>query len=387
MLIQITDEIKRFKKESFINGKFVVFSRSGLNIAEKKFITLLPKIGNPKNILILENRTGVSAIIATNLFPDAKIRIQTIDIFYINKMKKRIKDYLTNNIELVCAPYIDQMNNYDLIFYQISAESVPKELTADLIQNCHKALKQNGKLIIATDSHADWLKNNVKKIFGSFSFDISKHLTSVIAKKRNNLKKIKNHKVNFEMTVLNKKKINLSSIPGVFAHRRVDIGAQALSEVVEVKENDRVLDMGCGCGSIGIFLAKNYFLDKITFLDASSRATFCTEENCTMNQIENYEMILSDNGLERQNGFTLFVGNPPYFSHHKISKLFIDTAFDSLEQNGRAYIVAKTAKWHLNYMADLFGNAELIERRGYQIVKSIKMNNEIKNYQNQDRLD
>jgi 16S rRNA G1207 methylase RsmC len=39
---------------------------------------------------------------------------------------------------------------------------------------------------------------------------------------------------------------------------------------------------------------------------------------------------------------------------------------------GRAYIVAKTASHALAYMKELFGNAELLHRRNYQIVRSVK---------------
>jgi len=81
---------------------------------------------------------------------------------------------------------------------------------------------------------------------------------------------------------------------------------------------------------------------------------------------------LRDTGIEQEQEFTLFTGNPPYFTHYKISELFINTAYKALKPGGRAYIVAKTAAWHHAYMKTLFGNAERIKRRGYDIIKSFK---------------
>ncbi len=36
------------------------------------------------------------------------------------------------------------------------------------------------------------------------------------------------------------------SRPGVFSHRKLDLGARGALEVMEIREGDRVLDIGCG---------------------------------------------------------------------------------------------------------------------------------------------
>ena len=46
--------------------------------------------------------------------------------------------------------------------------------------------------------------------------------------------------------------IRAVSRPGVFAHRRVDPGARALMEVMEIEPGARVLDMGCGSGTVAL---------------------------------------------------------------------------------------------------------------------------------------
>jgi len=174
------------------------------------------------------------------------------------------------------------------------------------------------------------------------------------------------------MTVPNGLPVTLATIPGVFAHRRVDPGAQALAEVAETRPGDSILDMGCGCGSIGISLVKNQPTASVCFVDSHSRAIAITEENCRANGIANYSVVLSDQGLPPPPRFTLFVGNPPYYSHDRITDVFIRTAYESLLPGGRAYVVAKNVSHHVGYMKELFGEVEILHRRGYQVVKAVK---------------
>jgi 16S rRNA (guanine1207-N2)-methyltransferase len=166
--------------------------------------------------------------------------------------------------------------------------------------------------------------------------------------------------------------VTLATIPGVFAHRRVDPGAQALAEVVLTEPGDAILDMGCGCGSVGISLARNQPTASVCFVDSHSRAVAIAEENCRVNGITRCSFVLSDQGLPPDPCFTLFVGNPPYYSNNRIADLFIRTAHATLVQGGRAYLVAKNVSHYVDYMKALFGEVEILHRRGYEIARAVK---------------
>ena len=90
MLICITDQDNKtvVKEESFLANKYTVISRSGLNITEIQIIEAIRGLANPKRILFLENRTGVSGIIARGLYPEAEITIHCMDLYYAGKIKK-----------------------------------------------------------------------------------------------------------------------------------------------------------------------------------------------------------------------------------------------------------------------------------------------------------
>lgn len=363
------------KEESFLDNRFRIVSRSGLNITETQIIEALKGLSGPKRILFLENRTGVSGMVANCLYPEAEITIHCLDLYYANKIRRNLTKNGVSSVTVYCKPYVEQKEGYDVIFLQLSRGGATKELVMDFIQQIHQALQPGGKCFFSLEGNDPWLQHQIKRVFGGFSFFCRSNTGYGIAsEKKEKLKRVRNYEASFTMTIFRKKPIQLLTIPGVFSHREIDQGALALAEIAvgESQIHDAVLDMGCGCGAIGISIAVNQDVNKVCFVDSNSRALFITEKNCKRNGLERYEVLLRDTGIEQEQEFTLFTGNPPYFTHYKISELFISTAYKALKPGGRAYIVAKTAAWHHAYMKTLFGNAERIKRRGYDIIKSFK---------------
>ncbi len=360
--------------ELFLDGKYEVISRSGLSLTEAHLIEAIPLIPAPsQRLLVLGNRTGAIAMIATHVHPGLEAVCSALDLFHHHAIERNLQRNPTPAVTSRCEPYIPERDYFDAIFLQISPGTTSNELILDLLQQSHLALKMGGRCFVTIEEEAPWVAEHMKKFFKNCSIRGQKKGSSLlVAQKKSELKALKVYQAEFTMTLPQGLPVTLTTLPGVFAHRRVDPGAQALAEVAETQPGDAILDMGCGCGSIGISLAKNQPTVSVCFVDAHSRATAITQQNCFTNEIKNFTVELSDQGIPPPARFTLFVGNPPYYSHDRITDFFIRTAFDSLLPSGRAYIVAKNASHHLDYMQKLFGNAELLHRRGYQIVKSVK---------------
>jgi 16S rRNA (guanine1207-N2)-methyltransferase len=167
--------------------------------------------------------------------------------------------------------------------------------------------------------------------------------------------------------------LQLTTLPGVFAHRRADEGGLALAEVASrmIEPGARVFDMGCGCGLVGLLLARHAPPAALLCADSHARAIHCTGRNAQANGLTDVQTLLTDSpALDVP--FDVFVGNPPYYSDYRIAELFIRAAYQTLAPGGTAYIVAKSHRWHEGFMLDLFGNAEVIKRRGYGVVKSVR---------------
>ena len=85
-------------------------------------------------------------------------------------------------------------------------------------------------------------------------------------------------------------------------------------------------------------------------------------------------MILADNGTPaRMDGtFDVFVGNPPYYSDYRIADVFLQTAARALKPGGVCYTVCKNAAGLEPVQKTRFPTVEIIKRRGYAVLKSIK---------------
>ena len=143
-----------------------------------------------------------------------------------------------------------------------------------------------------------------------------------------------------------------------------------------------ILDMGCGCGLVGFLIANriNQTIKQsgnqtisLVLVDSHARAVEAATENAAKFGIE-AEVILSDNGTPaRMDGtFDIFVGNPPYYSDYRIAEVFLETAKRALKPGGICYTVVKNAAGLKPVQERYFQQVEVIGRRGYNVLRSVK---------------
>ena len=172
--------------------------------------------------------------------------------------------------------------------------------------------------------------------------------------------------------------IELTSRPGVFSHGRADMGGIALAESAEVSPSDRVLDLGCGGGLVGLLLAERMrrqgddTVGTVVLVDSNARAIECARHNIEINGLSNVEAILTHAYATREPSFDVVVGNPPYYASRRIAQSFLDTAQKVLKPGGTAYLVSKHgAELAAHASAAGFG-VEACRRRGYDITVARK---------------
>ena len=162
----------------------------------------------------------------------------------------------------------------------------------------------------------------------------------------------------------------------VFSPTAVDKGTRAMLSFVEFKEDDKVLDLGCGCGVVGILAAKQIGTENIVMCDVSENAVQLAKLNAQANGVDGVTIHLSD-GLQNisETGFTLILSNPPYHTDFAVAKGFIEDGFKKLAIGGKMVMVTKRPDWYRNKLSSVFGGVTVKEKDGYYVFLAEKRGN------------
>ena len=179
--------------------------------------------------------------------------------------------------------------------------------------------------------------------------------------------------------------LHFATHENLFAPRGADRGSLAMLRAVDWREGEKVLDLGCGYGLVGICAAVTPKVAKVVLIDNDPLAVEFARRNVlqlleteteTGMEIKIPEVLSGDgpsaakiSGSER---FTLILSNPPYHADFAVAKRFIEQGFACLESGGRMMMVVKRLAWYQNKMSAIFGGTGVSELDGYFILTSEK---------------
>ena len=161
--------------------------------------------------------------------------------------------------------------------------------------------------------------------------------------------------------------------PSNFSPNSIDIGTLAMLSAVEFLPDDKILDMGCGYGVVGILAAKLIGQERITMCDISESAVKQAKINAELNGVPDIDIKISD-GFSNilDNDFTLILSNPPYHADFSVPKHFIEVGFKKLAVGGKMVMVTKRLDWYKNKLTSVFGGVMVREIDGYYVFISEK---------------
>ena len=167
--------------------------------------------------------------------------------------------------------------------------------------------------------------------------------------------------------------LTLETRPGLFSPGRLDRGTLAMLSIVDFAPGLRVLDLGCGCGVVGILAAKKCGAENVVLADIDPEAVAVARLNARRNGVSDVTCVVSD-GLTRvdQTDFDLILSNPPYQSDFAVAKRFIEKGFNRLKIGGRMLMVTKRLKWYKNRLSAIFGGVKVREIDGYFVFEAEK---------------
>ena len=123
---------------------------------------------------------------------------------------------------------------------------------------------------------------------------------------------------------------------GVFSKKGLDFGTRSLLESLNIKKGS-MLDLGCGYGPIGIYLAKKYNIIP-DMVDVNIRSIDLAIKNAALNKVQ-VNVFESDGFTKIDNNYDYIITNPPIrVGKEKLYELLNDS-LKHLKQNGELWLV------------------------------------------------
>ncbi len=167
--------------------------------------------------------------------------------------------------------------------------------------------------------------------------------------------------------------LTFTTLPGLFSPRYIDKSTLALVALVEFGDDEKVLDLGCGYGVVGIWAAKRLGAERVVMLDIDPKAVAVARENARLNGVEGVRIVQSDGFRDLDDvDFSTIISNPPYHTDFAVAKHFVHKGFNRLRMGGHMYMSAKRELWYKNKLHGIFGNVRVWHVDGYVLFRSVK---------------
>lgn len=326
------------------------------------------KIRSPLAVVL--GSPGEVANLVTAL-PAPAVTCYQMDQYPADRLTELLRDAASPATVALAPDLWDLPGNYASAVY-LAARGGERELKLDMIEQGYHILRPQGLFLVVSPHVPDLLfPNQLKKVFGRVHATITAE-ASLFWCRREGERPRRRHEVTFQCRIGDHGSLRFLSRPGVFSYGRLDDGARALIESMEIEPGNRILDLGCGCGTNGICAALTAGAEgQVTFVDSNLRAIALTEINARANGLSRFQTIVSHRIDELPPAsFDVVLANPPYYAQATIAEHFIDRAQAMLRPDGRLYLVTKQADQVAPFLTKRFADVEAQERRGYLVFQA-----------------
>ena len=169
-----------------------------------------------------------------------------------------------------------------------------------------------------------------------------------------------------------------SARPGVFSWDHLDEATAILAEHMEVEPSDRVLDLGCGYGVLGVVAGRIANTHPVTMVDVDSEAVRSAARSAAAAGLGTARVMGSDAASAvLEEPFDLVVTNPPFHvgkaTDLSVPIQFIADAFTVLAPGGRLNLVANRTLPYEGAIKYLFNNITTVhDGRRYKVLSAMK---------------
>ncbi|MBS0263298.1 MAG: methyltransferase [Planctomycetes bacterium] len=354
-------------KRKLLNDRALAAQAVKTPVAEQLLIEEIPAVIGPRVLCTTLGR-GQFAQVAAEYAPESQVRCHCLDLYEAHAAESHCGTGPGKPLFECSADF--PSDEFDLVAIPVDPRG-ETELTRDLLQSGYDRLAEGGRLLTATSNPDDqWLHDEMRKLFDKVTRKPQRKKGVVyLATRSGSLKKHKNFHCEFAFRD-QERLFKVVSRPGVFSHRSLDAGARALMNTMQVGPGFKVLDVGCGSGTVSFAAAARAPEVKVVALDSHSRAVECTTLGATLNELPQVTAVLNDQGQAPDPGtYDLVLGNPPYYSNYQIAEIFLQAAVRALKPGGKVLIVAKSHAWYDERMPDLFDDVQQHLHKQYTVVE------------------
>lgn len=171
--------------------------------------------------------------------------------------------------------------------------------------------------------------------------------------------------------------LTFTSDNGVFCKDKIDEGSTIFLETLASQPlGEKMLDVGCGYGVLGITLKKCFEQSQIDMIDVNPRAVELAQLNAKQNKCDVHICISNLYEQVHDCDYTDVITNPPIRAGKSVIYTIFKEAYDHLQTDGHLWVVIRKQHGALSaqkYIASVFGNCDIIHKeKGYFILKAKK---------------
>ena len=370
----------KVRRDVLRGGAISFVSARGLRRESALLVEALPKKAPARALFGLDTE-GAPAIAARAIWPEAGLAWFPFDAYVGEKVRGVLGRCDAGDVEVVVDEDLPP-GPFGVIAlpFPRNSESL---LMRDLLEAAHDRLEPGGRLIASTEGKPDALEKAIEKVFGNSTPAADRGIRGACFYAQR--KRVKSQQSDHSHVVAAKiahadgsgtTELSIETRPGTFSHGVIDRGTRALAEWLEPRNATHVLDLGAGCGVLGLYVAERLPEARVVLVESNARAAGCARRNAERNGLADRVSVLvradvEDVPVPERGGFSLCVTNPPYFSQWRIATSFVQNAHALLRRGGRLALVVKAGKAaeeHAKIVKSVFGGASIDERDGYGIV-------------------
>jgi 16S rRNA (guanine1207-N2)-methyltransferase len=269
---------------------------------------------------------------------------------------------------------VDTDGPVDVVLYE-PAQREAKLRGFEVIDGSFRALVPGGRFYLAgrKDRGAESYRDRIREVFGNVALIGRSKRTRVYEATKNTDKSAAariDASTTFQVTAADGRDLSFVSRAGVFSADGLDPGSRTLIDAISPLVSGRVLDLGCGAGTVGIMLASGGS-DGLTMVDVNAMAAACAAENAARNGMGDRTTVLNDDlyGMLDNQTFEWVVSNPPFHEGNAVAHPLIEGAASHLSDGGRLALVVMRIEPFLKALERVFFDARILHQsQGYSVL-------------------